>query len=58
MPIIKRATHKIQTNPKYKCLDEGSEDEGINKSMNEDIQQQSSKELHFRENFLKFESKL
>lgn len=34
---MKRATNKIQTNPKYKCVDEGSEDEnGAHKAMNED----------------------
>jgi hypothetical protein len=27
MQIIKRDTKKIKTNPKYKCVDEGSEDE-------------------------------
>jgi len=30
MSILKRDTQKIKTNPKYKCLDEGSEDENEN----------------------------
>jgi hypothetical protein len=37
MAIIKRDTCKIKTNPKYKCVDEGSEDENeAQKGMNQD----------------------
>ena len=57
--FLKRDTNKIKTNPKYKCIDEGSEDENaISKSNLNDDGQQSSKELQFRENFIKFESKI
>jgi len=35
--IFKRATNKINTNAKYKCLDEGSEDEnGAHKQIVDD----------------------
>ena len=37
LSIIKRDTSKIKTNPKYKCVDEGSEDENeAQKTLNED----------------------
>jgi hypothetical protein len=44
---MKRDTNKIKTNPKYKCVDEGSEDETTimaKSNMNEDGAQ-SSKEM-------------
>ena len=55
--FLKRDTNKIKTNPKYRCLDEGSEDENAvtKTNINDDAQQQSSKEIQFRENFLRFE---
>lgn len=58
MTIAKRDTHKIKTNPKYKCVDDGSEDENEakNNTMNDDPQAMSSKELQFRDNLLKNES--
>jgi hypothetical protein len=34
--IIKRDTKKIKTNPKYKCVDEGSEDENEQAKNNND----------------------
>lgn len=56
--FMRRDTNKIRTNPKYRCLDEGSEDEnGVSKNNINDEQQQSSKEIQFRETFLRFESK-
>ena len=36
MAIAKRDTHKIKTNPRYKCVDEGSEDETDAHKANED----------------------
>ena len=54
--IKKRDTHKIKTNLKYKCLDEGS-DEG-DEGKQEDYQQLSSKEIDFRETIIKLESKV
>ena len=59
MNILKRDTNKIKTNPKYKCLDDGSEDENdaAKNNINDDPQAMSSKELQFRDNILKYESK-
>ena len=58
MNILKRDTQKIKTNPKYKCVDDGSEDENDAKgAINDDPQAMSSKELQFRDNLLKHESK-
>ena len=46
MNILKRDTQKIKTNPKYKCVDDGSEDENDAKgAINDDPQAMSSKEL-------------
>ena len=57
--IQKRDTKRLRTNPKYKCVDEGSEDENEpGKDMNDDEQGLSSKEQEFRETILKHESKL
>lgn len=36
MNVLKRDTNKIKTNPKYKCLDEGSEDENETTKHNND----------------------
>jgi|LauGreDrversion4_2_1035121.scaffolds.fasta_scaffold442598_2 hypothetical protein len=54
--VRKRDTHKIKTNPKYKCLDDGSDDEN-DEVKHEDYQQLSSKEIDFRETIIKQESK-
>jgi hypothetical protein len=59
MDIRKKDTTKIKTNTKYKCVDEGSENEhDAKQNLNEDPQQLSSKELDFRETILKHESKI
>lgn len=61
MQIQKRDTQKIKTNPKYKCVDEGSEGEDPidlhGTKVLDDPQALSSKELDFRETILKHESK-
>ena len=51
-------THKIKTNPKYRCLDQGSDDGAEDHLKAEDFEQLSSKEIDFRETVIKFESKL
>ena len=47
MGLAKRDTHKIKTNPKYKCVDDASEDEEQNHKDNviQDPQEMSSKEI-------------
>jgi hypothetical protein len=55
MGMVKKDTLKIKTNPKYKCIDEVSND-GDEAQKIEDFQQLSSKELDFRETVLKFDS--
>ena len=57
---LKKDTHKIRTNPKYRCVDEGSDDgedplKGPGGGQN--FEELSSKELDFRETVLKFERK-
>lgn len=54
--IKKRDTHKIKTNPKYKCMDEDS-DEAEDDGKQEDFGQLSSKEIDFRETIIKQEKK-
>lgn len=57
-PLVKkRDTHKIKTNPKYRCVDEGSDDGGDDDAKQEDYGQLSSKEIDFRETIIKQESK-
>jgi len=57
--IMKRDTKKIKTNPKYRCKDEGSEDEAdAAKGELQDLPQELSlKEQDFRETILKFEKR-
>jgi len=56
MGFLKKDTNKIKTNPKYRCVDELSDD-GNDEQKNEEYNQLSSKELDFRETILKFEKK-
>ena len=55
--INKKDTAKIKTNPKYKCVDDGSDDGDVDEKQHEDYQQLSSKEIDFRETIIKQESK-
>jgi hypothetical protein len=56
----KKDTHKIRTNPRYRCVDDGSDDAEepmLGKAGGEDLDALSSKELDFRETILKNEKK-
>jgi hypothetical protein len=54
---MKKDTYKIKTNPKYLCLDQGSDDGNGDDLKAEDFEQLSSKEMNFRETIIKFEQK-
>ncbi len=55
--LKKKDTHKIKTNPRYKCLDEAASEEDEENEAKHDEQNLSSKELDFRETIIKAERK-
>ena len=57
MDIKKKDTGKVKTNPRYRCLDEDSDDGEGGHQKNEDLQALSSKEADFRDTIMKYESK-
>ena len=59
MGPIKKDTHKIRTNPKYRCVDDGSDDgeDPLLGKGGDEMDALSSKELDFRETIIKFEKK-
>ena len=58
MEINKRDTNKIMTNPKYKCVDEGSDNDMDHGKINDDKScSLSSKEQDIRETIVKSERK-
>lgn len=56
---VKKDTLKIRTNPKYRCVDDGSEDgeDPLLGKGGDEMDALSSKELDFRETIIKFEKK-
>ena len=59
MGPVKKDTHKIRTNPKYRCVDDGSDDgeDPLLGKGGDEMDALSSKELDFRETIIKFEKK-
>ena len=60
MEIHKKDTQKVKTNPRYKCVDQVSDEEGLDDhahAKNEDLQALSEKEFDFRETIIKADRK-